>query len=159
MRVLTYGYDSHLLGSQSFQSIREISLALITKMRSIGLAEPSSKPLLFLAHSLGGIVVKEAIARIANSPPLEATFMWKVKRVIFFGVPNRGMRISHLLPLVEQQPNEPLVQTLAEGSSYLEHLDAQFYGISSMRQVDLVSIYETHKSPTPQVSVLLSCTS
>lgn len=156
MRVLTYGYDSQLLRSQSFQSIQEISLGLITKMRSVGLGEPSSRPVIFIAHSLGGIVVKEAITCIANSPPFEATLMPKIKGVIFFGVPNRGMRISHLLPLVEHQPNEPLVQSLREGSFYLEHLDARFHGISSMRQIDLVSIYETQKSPTPKVSVYSS---
>ncbi|EXJ73272.1 uncharacterized protein A1O5_03032 [Cladophialophora psammophila CBS 110553] len=150
MRVLMYGYDSRLPNSASFQSIPDISLGLVAKLRSVGLAEPSTKPILFLAHSLGGIVVKEALAQIANSS-LEETWMPKFKCAIFFGVPNRGMKISHLLPMVQHQPNEPLVKSLAEGSPYLEGLDAQFCGISSMRNIEIVSIYETQKSLTPKL--------
>jgi hypothetical protein len=151
MRVLIYGYDSHLLNSESFQTIRNISLAFINKIRSLGLTEPSAKPVLFLAHSLGGIVVKQAMVQIANTPALERAFLPKVKRAIFFGVPNKGMLVSHLLPMVEHQPNEPLIRSLCEDSPYLAQLDEQFYGISFTRKMEIVSVYETHKSQTPQV--------
>jgi triacylglycerol esterase/lipase EstA (alpha/beta hydrolase family) len=98
-------------------------------LREVGLATPSSKPFLFFAHSLGGIVVKQALVQIANSPDPERTLLAKVKRVIFFGVPNRGMQISHLLPIVKHRPNEPLIQALCNESPYLAKLDEQFFGI------------------------------
>jgi hypothetical protein len=152
-RVITYGYDSQLLDSESFQTIRNISLALISKMSSVGFPDHSSKPIQFLAHSLGGIVVKQAIIQIANSPALERSLLPKIKKVIFFGVPNRGMRISHLLPMVKHRPNEQLVQSLREESPYLANLDEQFFGVSLTSEMDVVSVYETLKSQIPMVCV------
>jgi hypothetical protein len=99
MRVLIYGYDSHLLNSESFQTIRNISLAFINKIRSLGLAEPSAKPVLFLAHSLGGIVVKQAMVQIANTPALERTFLPKVKRTIGLNVEKMKTLTSTWAPL------------------------------------------------------------
>ena len=154
MRVLTYGYDSQLLRSESFQTIPYISLAFISRMRSVGLAEHSAKPILFLAHSLGGIVVKQAMVQMANSPHLELTLLPKVKGVVFFGVPNRGMLISHLLRMVEHRANEPLIQTLRKESPYLAGLDEQFFGVSLTREIDIMSVFETHRSQIPQVGGL-----
>ena len=112
MRVLIYGYDSHLLKSESFQTISNISLAFINKIRSIGIAGPLAKPFLFLAHSLGGIVVKQAIVQTANTSALKSTLLPKVKRAIFFGVPNKGMLVSHLLPMVQHQANNLYAKAL-----------------------------------------------
>ena len=151
MRVLTYGYDSHLPNSESFQTIHNISLAFVNKIRSLGFTEPSTKPMLFLAHSLGGIIVKQAIVQIANTPALGRTFLPKIRRAIFFGVPSKGMLISHLLPMVKHQANEPLIQSLCESSPYLAKLDEQFHGISLTQRMAIVSVYETRKSQTPQV--------
>jgi triacylglycerol esterase/lipase EstA (alpha/beta hydrolase family) len=143
MRVLTYGYDAQLLEGESFQTIYNISLAFTARLRSVGLATPSSKPFLFIAHSLGGIVVKQALVQIANSPDLERTLLAKVKQVIFFGVPNRGMQISHLLPIVKHRPNKPLIRALCKESPYLAQFSEQFLAISLTREMDLVSAYET----------------
>jgi triacylglycerol esterase/lipase EstA (alpha/beta hydrolase family) len=112
-------------------------------LRSVGLATPSSKPFLFIAHSLGGIVVKQALVQIANSPDLERTLLAKVKQVIFFGVPNRGMQISHLLPIVKHRPNKPLIRALCKESPYLAQFSEQFLAISLTREMDLVSAYES----------------
>jgi hypothetical protein len=154
MRCLTYGYDSQVCGSESFQTISNLALALIHRMRSIDLLGRSAKPVLFLAHSLGGIVLKETIVRLANNPALEATFLPRVNSIILFGVPNRGMEISHLLPMVEYRSNEPLIQSLCKDSPFLAQLDEQFYGITLQRNMEIISIYETHKTQIPQVSKL-----
>jgi hypothetical protein len=79
-----------------------------------------------------------------------------IRRVVFFGVPNRGMKISHLFPMVENQPNAPIVQSLSVGSDYLQSLDEQFSGIITHRGIKILSVYETKMSPTTQVRILAS---
>jgi hypothetical protein len=98
IRVLAYGYDTQLIESKSFQSIEDLSLALINAIRAADLAEPSTKPIVIIAHSLGGIVVKQAFTLMAGNPSLSNNLLSKIQKVVFFGVPNQGMQITHLLP-------------------------------------------------------------
>lgn len=149
-RIITYGYDTNLVGSQSFQTIEDIAISLIARLRSIGSTLLPAKPTIFLAHSLGGVALKQALVHIANGGKQDV-FLSKIKKIMFFGVPNRGMKVAHLLPMVQDQPNEALVHLLSEDSSYLSLLDEQFNGISFVRRMHLVSVYETQRTQTPLV--------
>lgn len=155
VRSIIYGYDTHLLGSTSFQTIEDISTSFVTRLRSIGCSSPSAKPTIFIAHSLGGIVLKQAFVLMANSGAAEKHIVSQASQVILFGVPNKGMKINHLLPLVQGQPNKALVEQICSNSSYLETLDSQYEGISYLRGTRQVSIYETSLSQIPQVSASL----
>lgn len=156
-RCIIYGYDSRLPDSRSFQDIEDISKALTRRLRSIGCSSPSAKPTILLAHSLGGIVLKEALVQMARSNEWEVFLLSNVIKIILFGVPNRGMRISHLIPMAKSQPNEPFIHRLSTHSMYLSQLDEQFNGISCYLRSRLVSIYETSQSQTPRVSRRKTC--
>ena len=151
VRSIIYGYDTALVGSDSVKGIEDIAIAFITKMKSIGRSSPSTKPLLMLAHSLGGIVLKQAIVLMARTGGPTNTTLGSVRRIVFFGVPNVGMEISHLLPMVESQPNAPIVHSLSTSSDYPRSLDSQFSTITSHRGITICSVYETKMSPTTQV--------
>ncbi|KAI1098378.1 hypothetical protein F4804DRAFT_324936 [Jackrogersella minutella] len=62
-RVSIYGYDTTLVGSNSFQSIQDLATSLIEHIKNSGWSLPSAKLLIFLAHSLGGIVLEEAFIK------------------------------------------------------------------------------------------------
>lgn len=154
MRVMLYGYDTQLIQSESFQTIPNLASSLLHQLHAFGFFEPSAVPIIFIAHSLGGIVVKETLSQIANLSDVEEgdqMFLSKVKQVVFFGVPHQGMMISHLLPMVKGQPNEAIIHALSVNSPYLRSLDEQFLGLTLTREFDVISVYETHKSQTPQV--------
>lgn len=68
--------------------------------------------------------------------------------LVFFGVPNRGIRISHWLPMVDDQPNESLVRNLATESHYLRSLHDRFSRVFRFPTSRVVSVYETLKSKT-----------
>jgi hypothetical protein len=105
MRMIIYGYDTHLVDCQSFQTIDDLALSFYSKLRSITRANAEPKSLVFFAHSLGGIVLKRAIALVANSGQAETNVLSNVRMIFFFGVPNQGMYMSHLLAMVGDQPN------------------------------------------------------
>ena len=57
-RVFVYGYDAHLVGSQSFQELDDLSAALRDNIRGIHQDTKSPKPMIFIAHGIGGLLVK-----------------------------------------------------------------------------------------------------
>lgn len=152
IRSIIYGYDTTLLTSESFQTVDDIALSLIVKLRSIGRSSPSAKPSIFLAHSLGGIVLKRALVLLANSGDTERKVLESIRGIILFGVPSRGMHMSHFLPMVEGYPNESLIRLLSPDSTYLSDLDQQFSGIAHLANVRLISVYETKMTRTTKVS-------
>jgi len=151
LRSILYGYDTRLLMSESFQTVDHLALSMIARLESIGLARPSAKPVLFLAHSLGGIVLKRALVEMANSGPKQKFMFGNVGGVVAFGVPGLGMETSHLLSMIDGQPNEALVAILSPDSSYLPQLDESFGGISQYSKIRLISVYETVRTRIPEV--------
>ncbi|KAL7894849.1 hypothetical protein HDV63DRAFT_406827 [Trichoderma sp. SZMC 28014] len=67
VRFILYGYDTTLAGSKSFQGVSNIALSFIHTLQQGGWASAGYKKLLFLAHSLRGIVLKEAFRMLADS--------------------------------------------------------------------------------------------
>jgi hypothetical protein len=151
VRSIIYGYDTALIDSDSVKGVNDIAIALIAKMKSIGRTSPESRPLVILAHSLGGIVVKQALVAMARARDSTGRMLESVCRVVLFGVPNRGMQISHLLPMVHGRPNSHLTHLLSTESDYLEELDHQFSGIVEYRGIEIMSVYETKRTDTPKV--------
>ncbi|KAI1778565.1 hypothetical protein F4818DRAFT_304526 [Hypoxylon cercidicola] len=148
VRPILYGYDTTLIDSHSFQSIFDLALGLIHHLRANGWVSPTCKPLSFLAHSLGGLVVKQAFVLIASRIERDSPIRQAIKGAVFFGVPNFGMEQSHLAVVVKGQPNAELIENLKLDSTYLRQLDEQFSGISYLQNCSLHWGYETQKSPT-----------
>lgn len=55
VRFIIYGYDTKLYQSKSFQVLPDLARSFIASLQASGWV---SKPLLFLAHSLGGVLMK-----------------------------------------------------------------------------------------------------
>jgi len=150
IRVILYGYDTKLFESSSFQTIADLGSNLARTLDAFGFTSPTAKPLMFLAHSLGGIVVKEAL--VGEHSITRATI-----GSIFFGVPSRGMETQALMTMVNGQPNKNLVLDLAVGSDYLQCLDDRFFEVVRCGKMELFQGYETKTSPTVEVSTKLYC--
>ncbi|KAI2472347.1 hypothetical protein F4781DRAFT_384248 [Annulohypoxylon bovei var. microspora] len=146
LRPIIYGYETTLPKSNSFQTITDLASQLINQLASNGWTAVSAKPLVFLAHSLGGLVLKRAIVALANSGYDDSAI--RIAGAIFFGVPNFGMEQSSFLSIAEGNPNEMLVEDLSPNSPWLKGLESQFNGISYLRKMNMFWGYETCTSPT-----------
>jgi hypothetical protein len=67
---------------------------------------------------------------------------------LFFGVPHQGMAIESLVPLVKDQPNRGLLESLGKNSALLIRLEQDFKNAFGERHIPIISFYETEKSPT-----------
>ncbi|KAK4208732.1 hypothetical protein QBC37DRAFT_391785 [Rhypophila decipiens] len=91
-RIIVYGYDTrvtkYLKGSTSKNTVFSHGKDLVF---SLSRARPRKRPLIVVAHSLGGIVVKEMLARSASSSDAEThDIVESVASIIFLGTPHRG---------------------------------------------------------------------
>lgn len=151
-RFLIYGYDTTLLGSDSFQTISHLGISLNQELAASGYAEPSSKPIMFLAHSLGGVILKQSLIALAGGYERENAILDKVRGSIFFGVPSRGMSVPDLFTMIGSQPNTVLLDELSNQSDFLPRLDKQFRGISKLQNLHYYWAFETKVTHRVEVS-------
>ena len=98
IRIMTYGYDSSPLRSYprptNQMSIRPHGVQLFNSVTSHRV-ECSTRPIIFVAHSLGGILVKGAIIesekykRYQNQPEMQEVANF-TRATFFFGTPHHG---------------------------------------------------------------------
>ncbi|KAK3320269.1 ankyrin repeat-containing domain protein [Cercophora scortea] len=69
VRVMTYGYDSSFIFAASKMGVSDFAIDLLTRLRHARqLNEEKSRPLVFICHSLGGVVFKEMLIQAALDP-------------------------------------------------------------------------------------------
>ncbi|KAL6836241.1 hypothetical protein J3E69DRAFT_320897 [Trichoderma sp. SZMC 28015] len=149
VNFILYGYDTKLAGSRSFQTVADIALTFIHTLQRGGWAGPGSTKLIFFAHSLGGIVLKEAFRMLADSSVRDELILNRTRGAILFGVPSQGLDVSDLQIMLEGQPNkDALVKEISNESPFVEVLEEQFSGISHLQKMKLLWAYETETTPT-----------
>lgn len=57
-RIMVYGYESNVPNSESFQNLEDLGTTLHSDLRTL-LSNGSFKPTVFIAHSLGGLIIKQ----------------------------------------------------------------------------------------------------
>ena len=146
-RVFAYGYDTkvrHAMGSPiSKNAVYDIALDFLGILEAERRSHPL-RPLLFIAHSLGGIVVKELLRQSYGSQ-MHHTHLHQVFKataaIIFFGTPHggadpRGLR-EHVVEQVARAAgltvNEQIVSTLMPTSERLRELRDEF-GLLARRE-------------------------
>ncbi len=145
-RVLLYGYQSELHHSNSFAHLGDYAGSLRSALRQL-LQSQGRKPLILLGHSLGGLLIKEALIQIAESESgLE--LIRHIAGVAFFGVPNDGLDIESLVPMVNGQPNRFFLESLGVNSQVLDTQRRNFSGLLDRIDLELFCFYETEYSPT-----------
>jgi hypothetical protein len=164
-RFITYGYDTGVIASDNNQGVHELARTLLD-----GLAifrqrtQTQQRTLLFICHSLGGVVLKEALIMSSKATEKKHKKLLDVMIVtyglVFMGVPNLGLRHNQLETVVKGRRNEGFVRDLlvrsdGEASQFLSYLTSEFTALDGRRRLpfEIISYYETLSSPTVVVSV------
>lgn len=152
VRFLLYGYDTTLCKSTSFQRIVDLAVSFINTLKTCGCAGRSSRPILFLAHSLGGVILKQALVSLVEGHDEYHAILNKIRGAIFFGVPSHGMNIPDLMTIIGSQPNKALLDELSDTTDTLSMLDGVFGRHFESRGLSFFWAYETKATPTVEVS-------
>ncbi|KAI1166890.1 hypothetical protein F5B18DRAFT_648300 [Nemania serpens] len=141
--IWTYGYNADVIGGL-FQANNQNSVSQHGRDLSVKLEREiqNEVPIIFVAHSLGGIVVKDAIHRseICQS---------QTKLVIFLGTPHRGSSsagwgviASNLASLAFQDSNKQIVRALETNSEVLDNIHDEFLKIAQRANMKVHSFQE-----------------
>jgi hypothetical protein len=160
-RILTYGYDTHIshpLGpTRSKSTVYDIAWDFLVSLESERNSEPA-RPLLFIAHSLGGIIIKEALRRSHGSVLYQDTLRPRniyesTAGIFFFGTPHGGADPRGVLQHVAEKiitvvgrfsANKQVVDTLLPSSERLRELRDEFGPIARQNKWIIFSFQEEH---------------
>jgi hypothetical protein len=140
LRIISFGYDadvSTFLSRTSDRSIFSVAQDLIVRLEllreSTGLG---NSPIIFLAHSLGGIVVKDALKFSQDQENFQSHLFSVFKHtygVMFFGTPHRGSDLASLGRVAAKianlglgESNHEMLRSLELGSSELQRISDSF---------------------------------
>ena len=158
VRILTFGYDSKVtnLGglvnkNNIFQHGRALRSAVLTDRKRL---ERLDRPLIFVAHSLGGLLVKEALLESLRRRDRESEYDLSslCSGIIFFGTPHRGANdaywgqiLSNIVGAIQVDTNSSILRDLepSSGSSKLEELRLNFMDILDDGHIKIYSFQES----------------
>ncbi|KAL2044714.1 hypothetical protein N7G274_002488 [Stereocaulon virgatum] len=152
-RILAWGYDvqvEELLSSSSQASIfhhAETLLSdLVARRNSVSDKE---KPIIFIAHSLGGIVVKDALSLSNNEKTFISEILPATTGVVFMGTPHHGSKIAslgkiafELSKVFLQKPNLKILRGIEVNSEVLERISRSFSQVLAAGQLKVHSFRE-----------------
>ncbi|EXJ89617.1 hypothetical protein A1O3_02684 [Capronia epimyces CBS 606.96] len=132
-RIMTFGYNAAMALGQSTAEVidhaRSLLASLVDKREE---PEEIQRPLIFIAHSLGGIVVKQALLQAR----LESRYHCikdATRGLIFLGTPHRGSEkatygkvLANVAQFVTSRPPARLLKALETNSATLQRLTADF---------------------------------
>ncbi|KAK4236387.1 hypothetical protein C8A03DRAFT_16968 [Achaetomium macrosporum] len=158
-RVLSFAYSAEIYGNTSVAGIRGNANALLARLRDGRERSDDGRPIVFVAHSLGGIILKQV-----KPGPLSVStrsrfhgLLTATRGLIFYGTPHFGADHSRWLSLANSfapllprpfpgmgRPSR-LVDSLARNSWDISNIceDLRFLA----RRFVIVSFYETEVWP------------
>ncbi|USP73041.1 hypothetical protein yc1106_00315 [Curvularia clavata] len=143
--VWTYGYNADVIGG-IFQANNKNSISQHGQDLSVRLEREigNEKPIVFVVHSLGGIILKDVgIWRYANADGTANLLIKAIRRsdtvrertklIVFLGTPHRGSTYanwgqiaSKLARIALQDSNKKIVDTLEVNNEVLDNIHEEF---------------------------------
>jgi hypothetical protein len=159
-RIMTYGYDSHIShffkGPATQSHILAQGRDLLNRLercRRDAEFRPIQRPIIFIAHSLGGIIVKEALRQSKGAVGYQenqADIYQSTRAIIFLGTPHRGASIAEWGEIVRRivtslgfNTNDQLLRGLQPDSEPLEDLRIEFGKMLNEKKWRVYSFQET----------------
>ncbi|PVF91412.1 TPR-like protein [Serendipita vermifera] len=156
-RILTYGHDAdtHSRTYMTPQRLLHFAEDFVQDLSRERKSDPE-RPIIFLAHSLGGIILKKALAlcNAANSDPDKQCINVSTYAILFFGTPHSGANGIELaqwmgkLLSVYMFTDHRILEALERDSIELQDIQT-FYLYASKR---VRSIYFYEKLPTEMIT-------
>ena len=137
IRIYTWGYDADIasLSSASRNTIHQHARNLLSDLVDLRAeSEHNQRPLIFVVHSLGGIIVKAAINLSRSTEGTkEKEIAPATSGVCFLGTPHRGSRSATIGKIAFQitkaagkSPNTKVLQGLERNSETLDMIGDDF---------------------------------
>ncbi|KAK4171598.1 hypothetical protein QBC36DRAFT_391019 [Triangularia setosa] len=150
-RVLSYGYNGDIYLNNSAANIRDMARSILSNLDTRRESN-SKRPIIFVAHCLGGLIIKQALC-FARAEPQFYDIGLSTKAVFFFGTPHSGAdkkdwkRIAENFSALSPSPRSrrramaPLVDAITTSAPKLGKLCDDFVELTERYLI--VTWYET----------------
>ncbi|ETS79976.1 hypothetical protein PFICI_07505 [Pestalotiopsis fici W106-1] len=159
-QVYTYGYPSQIF-TTSYAGVRDYARHLLSCVRDLHELDHNEEPvpIIFVCHSLGGIVCKQALVLAHEDDVIYRSTLKSVLGVVFLGTPHKGSEAADIGKIVGRIINlavpkatrTDLLGHLGENSQALRELASSFR--HRLCNLEVVTFYETQ--PIPPLSSLV----
>ena len=150
-RIMTFGYESTIAFSKSVAHIEDKALDLLNRLSAQRDENTDGRPIVFICHSLGGILVKKALilAHERSSDPAFTDILMNTKAIAFLGVPHKGSDSAWWANFaanalkgasIRLSTNNALVADLRMDSSVLSNISKQF--VDRGKDLTIYTFYE-----------------
>jgi pimeloyl-ACP methyl ester carboxylesterase len=159
-RILTFGYNSNFRGDSTNLEIIDFAKDLLMQMLTFGDGGVgTSRPVFFVAHSMGGLVVKKALL-LGMHDRNYAHIVDNVSGIVFLATPHRGAQYARMLNNILSTTaigpgSKPYVSELERQSTIIQDVNENFR--QHCHKLKLVSFYETLKTSFPLAKIIVSC--
>ncbi|KAK0706330.1 hypothetical protein B0T26DRAFT_755844 [Lasiosphaeria miniovina] len=146
VRISSFGYDSDWTKSQpSTLTIHDYGQALLADLyNSLSLRKNGNTPIVLVAHSMGGLIVKKAYL-LARRDPIYQEFAKRIHSLYFLATPHRGADSTSFLTTfismsLGSSGSKSFVKELIPGSGTLQVINDEFRHVC--QDVHLWSFFE-----------------
>ncbi|KAK4241992.1 hypothetical protein C8A03DRAFT_11797, partial [Achaetomium macrosporum] len=159
-RVMSFGYESRVL-SRSTGGVQEAAEQLLRLLDGVVLNTGSEqRPLVFIAHSLGGLVLKTASflipdSELSQSHGTAGAIHTRTRCVAFFGTPHRGSESANwgeFIARIVSVCRTVMVRNLRmlkKNAEVLFDLEQSFSPLLQDGNIKILSLYELEKTKSP----------
>ncbi|KAL2683054.1 hypothetical protein Neosp_007517 [[Neocosmospora] mangrovei] len=157
-RILTYGYDAYVVAKSGPASTNRLidhaKNLLIDLTADRESSSASSRPLIFVVHSLGGLVLKAAILHSRNNPDQHLRGIFEhTKGIVFMGTPHRGSWMADWAKMpasalgLIKSTSVTLLDLLQRDNQFLESIQVEFWSMvrelrENGRSLEIMCFYE-----------------
>lgn len=169
-RILTFGYDAYISdwrGMVSKNRIGNNAMNLLAAVASYREEDDTDNcPIIFICHSLGGLVCEDALATAQQRPEAHIKRVLDCCRgIVFLGTPHHGSGLAHWAESlakaigVLKQTNPEILAVLKSDSEVLERIQGSFHTMIRARNqnglapIDITCFYE--ELPLPGVGTVV----
>ncbi|KAK6088814.1 hypothetical protein SCUP234_00018 [Seiridium cupressi] len=164
-RVLLYLYESAWTGALKVkQFLSNISMALLVGLRSKR-EDCKKRPIVFIGHSMGGLVIAKAITILDSQPDLCPVMFEAVSVAVFFGTPFNGASVaawasmySYWAEKWNKATTSKLLDLMKPGDETLRELKDEFRRVAAKTRykVELMCFWEEQPTDFTKIAGLPS---
>jgi len=149
-RIMTYGWDANswLNPGANFLNEGENFVKELNRARR----GASKRPVVFVGHGVGGLLIKQAVSEIVNSGFNEDGFENPVKACLFFAVPHHqtdsGGDFASILATMQVAlgkavpSKSTIVRALKPRNRHISNLSVEFDGVRKESNIRTISFHE-----------------
>ncbi|KAF7591487.1 hypothetical protein BBP40_001533 [Aspergillus hancockii] len=146
VRVLLFAYNSSITWNSAIAGVKDHATTLLNLL-ILKRKESPERPLIFICHSLGGLVVKQAL--LLDDPKFQEAIK-STRGLVFFATPHRGATgdavgvgfiCADIVRAIQREGRNPLPELLQRDSALADTLSRLFE--AKLDQFNIISVYET----------------